>query len=99
MVKRNAIANKYLCTHLNVSDVTLGGKVHPVRLIQLGPDHVIEVRDLVILSDERSYIPSINFNNNSCGQQNVTCETQLRMCLDRRDDSTEHGGRHDVDFV
>ena len=39
--------------YLHVGDVAFCGEVHPVGLVQLGSDHVVQVRYLIILTDER----------------------------------------------
>lgn len=98
-MRLDVFANRHFGSHLNVSDVTFGGEIHPIRLIQLGPDHIVEVRNLVVLSDKSSYMSLVHPGNGAHDQDNVTCEPQLRMSLDCRNDSTEHCGRHDMDFV
>jgi hypothetical protein len=39
---------------LDIGDVALGGEVHPIGLIELWPDEVVEVGDPVVLADEGS---------------------------------------------
>ena len=39
-------------TNLNISYVTLGSKIHPVRFVKFRSNHIIEVRDLIVFSDE-----------------------------------------------
>lgn len=39
-------------TNLNISYVTLGSKIHPVGLIKFRPNHIVEIRDLIVFSDE-----------------------------------------------
>ena len=41
--------------YLDVGDVPFCGQVHPVRLVQLGSDHVVQVGDLVVLAHQGRY--------------------------------------------
>jgi hypothetical protein len=92
-------------TDLNIGNVTFGSEVHPVRLIELGPDHVVQIGNLIILPNQRRLIPGsglIPMTTSAvlpAAQTKLTCQSQLGMSLDRRDDTTKHGSRNNVHLV
>ena len=47
-------------SYLNIGNVTLRGQVHPVSLIQLRPDHIVQVSYLVIFPNQRRCIQTIS---------------------------------------
>lgn len=87
-----------MTTYLDIRNVTLGSEVHPVRLVQLRTNHVIQVRDLVILAHERR-CDERQCNVDARIKPMRTCQTELGVCLDGCHHTTEHRSWYDVHFV
>lgn len=95
-------------TNLNAGNVTLRSKIHPVGFVELGPDEVVEIRDPIVLSHERSWreerrgrsarAPRLSFVTLEL-EDELTGQSQLSMSLNRTDGSPEDVGGSDVDLV
>ena len=98
-------------TNLNGSDVAFLSEIHPVGFVELGSDEVVEIRDPIVLSYERSWkgdretvsshFPSRSrtLHNRQVERVRLTSQSQLCVSLDRTDGSPEHVGRGDVNLV
>ena len=77
--------------------MSLLGQVHPVRLIQLGPNEVVEIPDLLVLPDQGSYKQTrvLVLASNDVKNGKLTSQTELGMCLHSADTLPELvGGRY-----
>jgi len=88
-------------SYLNIRNVTLRGQVHPVSLIQLRPDHIVQISYLVILPNQRRCKRTISqgmtVSLHVDGRR--TRQTELGMCFDGGHHATEHVCRDHVNLV
>lgn len=71
--------------------------LHPVRFIEFRSNHIIEIGDFIVFSNEGCW-ESFNWRV-TIPTMSLTSKSKFRVCLDSCHDSTEHGSRYYMNFV